>query len=611
MQATKLGFNDSQLVFIVSNVQQGNFYRLPANVTTYTFPQSYIEQSRIQFRHSGNNIAPEYSVIVGDGLTTSLPSAATINFQDAPLLQLNPFNITVGQTITLSPQLFNVSAIGSSDPSLVVLQVNDLQHASITSLQTGLPVTNFTLNQLEAGSIQLRQDGSNITPSLTLIVTSQGGVSSAPNTTNVIFSNQGVIAPRLISNFLSTTQGQTTTLTTTMLQGLQGNGQALPTNAVFYISNVQHGAFSLSNNPGIQVSFFTQDQLQQGLVQFTQDDSPQLPSYSIAVSNNGLQSANIPVGVFFTPVHQPPQLVRPLSDQRVTVGQPFSFAILDSFIDPQNEPITLSAIAANQTFLPQWISFNPAQQRFTGNTPTTGLTDIQVTATDAEGLSAQSHFVINAQNAPPANTPYLEKTIISAGVSGLVGLGFYLFKIAIKRQANKKLLESLKQNQEDFDKNVVSPIAEAISKRVKITGFTGISEKTLEEFKGAVRTLITEIDHRNIDIQINKMDDKVRDAFINEVATQTKLYLSEKRSCGKALCSFFGAEASPEDIRKAAPQIADRIAGVIQQRKESSGVMMAPIVPVLEEQPSINTIMASLEDVDDGVPQSLDLRMKS
>ena len=59
----------------------------------------------------------------------------------------------------------------------------------------------------------------------------------------------------------------------------------------------------------------------------------------------------------------------------------------------------------------------------------------------------------------------------------------------------------------------------------------------------------------------------------------------EKRSYGKALCSFFGAEASPEDIRKAAPNIAGRIVEVIEQR-QGSQVVMTALAPLEEEEPT-------------------------
>ena len=207
-------------------------------------------------------------------------------------------------------------------------------------------------------------------------------------------------------------------------------------------------------------------------------------------------------------------------------------------------------------------------------------------ATNLDELSAQSDFVINAVPNTTTGLSYLNKTIISAAVSGGVGLSFYLFKLGLKRVADKKLLDALKQNVDAFDTEVVRPIAEAISKRVKITGFTGISENTLDEFKGAVRTLITEIDARGVDIRLQKLESHRRDALINEIATQTTLYLREKRGFGKTLCSFITAEASPEDIRKGAPEIAERVANTIEHRQNSSVVMMGVVLDEEAEKPA-------------------------
>ena len=150
---------------------------------------------------------------------------------------------------------------------------------------------------------------------------------------------------------------------------------------------------------------------------------------------------------------------------------------------------------------------------------------------------------------------------------------------------------------------MVRPIAEAISKRVKITGFSGISENTLEEFKGAVRTLIAELQSRDVEIHLEKLEPSKRDALINEIATQTKLYLKDKRSYGKAFCSFFAAEASPEDIRKAAPNIAEQIVSVIEQRQGSNVVMRGLVL----EEPKKGAVAGSASYVEMEEMQSEEL----
>ena len=597
LQAVQPGFNDSQLIFSVSNLQQGIFYKIPNNITTFNFPQSSINSGLIQFRHAGNQKVPGYSVLVSNEMTTSLPDPATIYFLGALIVQVNPISITKGGIIILTTQTLNVTSLDGSPPSQITLEIQNLQHATLSSTITNNTINNFTLSQLQAGTVQLRQDGSNYAPSFSVIAISQSGISSAAQIANIAFNSQGVMSPMLINNFLSITQGETINITTSMLQGSSSNGQALSYDAIFYLYNVQNGFFSVMDNPGVPIPFFSQAQLQQGYVQFTQDGTHNLPSYSVTLEENGLYSANSQGSVFFTPINHPPQLIQPLSVQYVTVGQPFSFTVQNSFIDPQGEAIQLSAQYQNSSFLPPWLTFDIANERFTGTAPVPGLTNIELLATDTQGLSTETNVAIDAIPTPNANASPLEKALISTGITVAVGAGFYLLKLAMKRAADKKIIEALNKGQNAFDQQVVMPIAQAISKKVKINGFLGIGERSLNEFKTAVRALITELDKLGMDTQIDKMDPKNSEALVNELGTQTKRYVLEKRSCGRALCFLFVAEVSPEEIRKAAPIIAKRVANNIGLSKDSH-VIMASLSP------SQGEIKAGQED--DG----LDLKLK-
>ena len=66
----------------------------------------------------------------------------------------------------------------------------------------------------------------------------------------------------------------------------------LDSNTVFYVSNINHGHFSLTAQPQTWLSFFSQEQLSGGQVQFVQDGSLSIPGYSSAVKAFGLQSAS-------------------------------------------------------------------------------------------------------------------------------------------------------------------------------------------------------------------------------------------------------------------------------------------------------------------------------
>ena len=308
LQASEVGFNNSQLIFIVGNVQNGYFATVPSsnnpskNLTSFT--QAQIQSGDVEFVLTGNNQAPSYSVLVSDGRQSTVPSLVKVSFVGAPIITQNKLNITTGGTITLTPTMLNVTVTDGSTPSQVMITVSNLQHATITTTLTGMPVNNFTLTDLQVGDIQLTQDGSLITPSYTITVHSTQA-SSAPNLTTVYFSNQGVYAPQLVNNYLQVTQGQATVLSNRYLSAMQLNGQGLDNNTTFYISEISHGHFSVLNQPQVWISSFTQGQLSSGQVQFVQDGSLSIPGYNSAVKAFGLQSASLSASIFFTPVNVP------------------------------------------------------------------------------------------------------------------------------------------------------------------------------------------------------------------------------------------------------------------------------------------------------------------
>ena len=293
LQASETGFNNSQLIFSVGNVQNGYFANVPigtsASKNLTSFTQEQVQSGAIEFVHDGHDQAPGYSVLVSDGTQSTSPSVAMIDFAGAPIITRNQLNITVGGIITLTPALLNVTVTDGSTPNQVVLTVSNLQHAVITSKVTDMPINSFTLAEIEAGDVELTQDGSLITPSYTLVAQSATGQSSAPSQVQVYFSNQGVYAPQLVNNYLTVTQGQATVLSTRYLSAQQSfTGQALNNLTMFYVSNLEYGHFSLTSQPQTWMSSFSQQQLLEGQVQFVQDGSSLVPGYQIEVETSNL-----------------------------------------------------------------------------------------------------------------------------------------------------------------------------------------------------------------------------------------------------------------------------------------------------------------------------------
>ena len=515
LKASEAGFNNSQLIFSVGNVQNGYFSTVQmsngATKNLTSFNQAQIQSGVIEFVHAGNGQAPAYAVLVSDGVRSTLPSAAVINFEGAPIITQNTLNITVGGSITLTPAMLNVTATDGSVPSQVIITVSNLQHATITSTVTGTPVNNFTLAELQAGDIQLTDDGSLITPGYTITVEGVKSLSSAPNQTQVYFSSQGMYAPRLVNNYLSVTQGEATVLSNRYLSAMQPDGQALNVTAVFYVSDITHGHFSLTAQPQTWLSFFSQEQLSSGQVQFVQDGSLSVPGYSSAVQAFGLQSASQPAGIFFTPVNE---------------------------TSPSTSP------------------------------------------------SGSSEYST------------VQKAIIGAVVSGTIGIFFAVFQVCLKRAANKKLLQALGEGTDEYDLTVVRPVAKEIAQRIKITGFlNATTNREMASFKGAVRSLLTALDERGVDLNFAEMKLTKKDALINEIGNQVERWVKVNRrgctACCPGLTAFFRPQLNPDSLRAAAGEIADNIVQARKSQLSLSGklsVLDSPVYQDPQQKPSVELL---------------------
>jgi Cadherin-like/Putative Ig domain/FG-GAP repeat len=576
LQAIETGFSPGNLTFYISNLQSGYFSLLPTNASVTRFLQSYVQNGQVQFVHSGDHQAPGYSVVVSDGSQVTTPSSASIDFIGAPSITTTPVTITPGGSTTLTTDNLNATNTGSSSSNQIVFQVSNVQNGQFVLNGSSTMVTNFTLTQLIDHSVQLVQDSSNIAPSYSVSVTGNTGLSSAatPVTAQLCtsLSSSSTCAPMIVRNNLWVKQGESATLSSQNLYATTTSGQTLPASTVFYITNVNHGYFKIN---GSSSSFFTEQQLQEEVVQFIDDGSNIAPSYQIAVQSSGLQTnsfAQVTLGF----VNKPPYLSIALLNQVAVVGQPFSLSLApNTFTDPQGDPLILSAGIYNGTqFLPGWLSFNPGTNRFSGTPTESGVVDIGITATDPEGLSTEGEFSLTVLNQSSGGNNSLTTTIASSVVSGSIGLLFLLLKLCLQRAANKKLDEALGDTK-DYEQKVVRPLGRAIAQRLKITGFMGnTTKREMVAFKDAIGTLLGCLSERGINLEDTQMSDSRRAYLINEIAMQTKEYFlpSNRNCCQKSyrsVVSFFTSEVTPHQITTAAAAIADAVVQSQKQHKSS------------------------------------------
>ena len=521
---------------------------------------------RYNLPDTGNHQAPGYSIVVSDGSQATAPSPALIDFMGAPTLIETPVTVTPGGATTLTESNLNVTTTDGSSPSQITFSVNDVQHSQFILNTTGVTVSNFTQSQLIDRNVQLIQDNSNIAPSYSVLVTSSNGISSAPVPVSVQLCNSLTssleCAPRIVRNNLWIKQGTPVTLTSQNLYATDSLGQPLADDAVFYVTNMNHGHFDVN---GSLTSFFTEQQLQSGVVEFIDDGVGIAPSYEISVQEYNLQTNSLSQ-VTLSLVNKPPYLSGTLPNQIGVVGQPFSLTIApNTFVDPQNDPLTLSVGLYNSTqSLPDWLSFHSGSNRLSGIPTQPDVFNIGVTAVDLEGLSTIADFSLTILARASIDDGSLKTKIVSSAVSGVIGLFFLLLKIGLQHAAHKKLEKTL--GHDKYARDVVGPVAKAIARRVKITGCMDYTtDQDMSAYKDAVCILLGALSLRGVDLEFSKMSETRRGHIISEIATQTRRCFFQRSRIAvhvfaNRLISFFKAEVTPDSIRAEAPKIAAAVA---------------------------------------------------
>jgi VCBS repeat-containing protein len=119
-------------------------------------------------------------------------------------------------------------------------------------------------------------------------------------------------------------------------------------------------------------------------------------------------------------VNETPLLINPIGVQNTLEQVDFNFTIpVNAFSDPDGDNLTYSATLEDGGNLPGWLSFNT--NTFSGTPPINGTISVKITATDTDGLSADSTFDIVVQELPTFTVNGTSGNDIISG-----GMGFNL-----------------------------------------------------------------------------------------------------------------------------------------------------------------------------------------
>ena len=213
-------------------------------------------------------------------------------------LSVNNLHLIEGTTTITNTQL-NVIAVNpfdlvTGDVNNIVYTINNLQHGQFELANTVIPIKNFTQAQINNNKIQFTYTGNGTTPSFEFTLTN-GNITTGPYVANVIL----IRLPQIISNTITCNEGQTVLITSNNISAIDIDGSQ-NLNLLFIVNNMGNSQFELASNPGVIVTQFTQQDILDGVVQFSQVDpdinnilsiADIMPFYQLIVTNGQNQSS--------------------------------------------------------------------------------------------------------------------------------------------------------------------------------------------------------------------------------------------------------------------------------------------------------------------------------
>ncbi len=282
--ATHATGEDNLLLFVISNMMHGQFSVVTSpDQSLLQFYQQNISDQRIQFTHDNSTSAPAYQVSVTDQRITTPPQLAHIDFDANPILVNNTLIINQGQRVVLDSS--SLSAIHTTGPaSALVFNVSEVQHGQFSwSNSPNQGISNFYQQNVSDGRVQFTHDNSTLAPAYRVSVT-DGRITTSPVLAEIDFDT----TPLLLNNSLRINQGQTVILTSS---DLKATHPGKPDNTLqFVVSQLTQGNFSFVIAPQFPLKTFQQQNITDGVVQFTQDGSAQSPAYSISVTDGRINT---------------------------------------------------------------------------------------------------------------------------------------------------------------------------------------------------------------------------------------------------------------------------------------------------------------------------------
>ena len=122
----------------------------------------------------------------------------------------------------------------------------------------------------------------------------------------------------------------------------------------------------------------------------------------------------------------------------------------------------------------------------------------------------------------------------------------------------------------------------------------------MASFKSAVRSLLSALDERGVDLNLAEMKPAKKDALINEIGNQVERWVKVNRrgctACCPGLTAFFRPQLNPDSLRAAAGEIAEHIVQARKGQLSLSGNLSVLDSPVYQDPPKKSSVELELVD---------------
>ncbi len=280
MKATYENKIEGDLSFLISSLAHGQFEWINAlNQPILVFQQQNITDGLVRFIHDNSINAPAYQLAVSNGVITSPPQTAFIDFDTIPVLLTNQLVINQGQSVRITPNILSATHPSKTDDNDLRFDMTALQHGQWSWISAPLnSITSFYQQNISDGLVQFTHDNSILAPAYTVSVT-DGRTRSQSQAAQIDFD----AIPILLNNTLRINQNETVLIDGNILSATHPIGE--DSVLLFNITDIVHGQFNWVAVPDKAINQFYQQNITDRQVQFVHDNSINAPAYTVSATD--------------------------------------------------------------------------------------------------------------------------------------------------------------------------------------------------------------------------------------------------------------------------------------------------------------------------------------